>query len=268
MNINRNLFGDVDFSFLSRVNHAREPEKNPKQEFVDKINRIISTNLITLAEGREWRVTPIYGAKGQHSQVYTIDADQAEIYRGVENVDLLFKTFHLEPIEMGDKPEKQVYSYVKTSLMQYSDLVKEGFPTAKIYNSETVFADGGYLVERVTPLTQVGNERKTSLEVREEILRLFLKSGTRPDTVAVDLSPQNVGFNQEGKLVLFDYMEHDDEIDDAFLLCVRKFLEQFKNECGNEFYEFLLEGIRTADDQRIQDRLDLCEGRSKKAKIA
>ena len=259
MALKRSLF-DLEFDQLMNNRQGRV-EIDPNQQFIDKIKGVASDNLITpTGLGREinaWHVTPIEGAKGQHSQIFAIDEGQIPLYDGVENAQLVFKTFHLERAKVSDRPEREVFDFIKNSLTQYRALRNEQFPTAEIYNSETVLQDGGYIVQKVTPL--LNSERVNDPEVHQAVLELFLRAGNRPDSIAVDLSPGNVGFNEDGKLILFDYMEYDEGWSNAFLPRLRMHLDQFHQQCGGEFYNFLLEGIRNASDQRLQNHLDLCK---------
>lgn len=180
--------------------------------------KIMEEGFITKKDGSQVRISPIKGACGQHSQIYSL-SQEIQLLETIANHNLIVKIFQ-EPVIMS-KGDSVINSFLTTSLKQYQELRKAELPIVEIYNCETAKQDGYLLVEKVIPFSMPWNE-KTSKEVllrdHKSILdqiKVFIDYASKSlSSIPLDLNADNFGINREGRLVLLDFMEHEEDLDD------------------------------------------------------
>ncbi len=252
----RALLDSPETSFSRRSSAAKAPPEAPKKAiprerlsaFLLKILNIHETLTLTY-KGTVYRLRPL-GKEGNFKTGFTIEGE-LPLIPGIPNPSLIITTYRTDRI----RSESTIKDYIQTAATHYHELEKQGFPTAKIFNIDTVETDGFFIVEKVTVFAPEEHWGKTSklkeLPSREqryllEIYDLFKQSLARKSSIPNDLQG-NLGFNCEGRLVLFDFWE-DKKYDEehAFAIILRSQIEPFT--CENpEIYQYLLSTILHSD---------------------
>lgn len=182
--------------------------------------------------------------KGCYSEVYVIASSTGELVPKVANDRILFKRYHKDIIE---RRREVVEKFVDGTLEQYNFLSEEyldgkPFPMAKIFNAQTAKRDGYFLVEKVpfefNDDKDIDMKNKTTLDRLSQVKKMFQYAFDKglKGVRSLDLTRQNVRINEEGKVVLIDYME---ENQGKFVNLIEKHIETFAQ--GNEkIREYLL----------------------------
>jgi hypothetical protein len=188
--------------------------KNLTGAFVQSALKIHSDGFI-LKGSESFKISSIAGAKGQHSQVYTISGP-SEYISGTNNKDLVVKMFQEDVILKKGKPG--IEPLIVTLLKQYKELQSTDLPIIQIYNSETAIHQGFVIAERVTPVILPWDASTSAAELKTSHLPLLTSIKSFVDfalaqtsTIPLDLNEGNFGINKDGKLVLLDFMEHEEE---------------------------------------------------------
>lgn len=210
----------------------------------------------------DFTISAIPGAKGQHSQAYTISSAR-NLFSGYQNDQLLFKAYQQEVVLNA---RKNVEMFARNSLKQYGQLLAIQFPIARILNVKTIFRDGYFLVEKIPHPFEISWDENTPIVSLDEEtkLRLFqvkvMFASAFDQKIAVDLSADNVRVDNQGRVVLIDFMEEDETnpfSTNPFGPLVAKCLLTFSR--GNSEIEAFL-------DPRISDRLETDKDTSTESK--
>lgn len=180
---------------------------------IQKIQDIYSKCVLKKAD-EEFRILSIAGAKGEHSQVYTISG-LTQFIPGVENAKIIVKLFQERVIE--NEGSHGIKRFMRTLLTQYQE-IKDHLPVTKIYNSETALTDGFLIAEKVTPF-RVQWDKETSVADLQALHQLRLNefkkfidfASTQVTNIPLDLHRNNFGINSRDELVLLDFMEHEED---------------------------------------------------------
>lgn len=205
-------------SKVAKMPPVFKPVRAITSVFAQKALKIMEEGCIKKADGTEVKIIPIPGASGQHSQVYSL-AGAPNFLDETDNSRLVVKIFKEDMILSSTS--HTIDSYVRTSLRQYEELSDAKLPIVKIYNHKTAKDDGFLLVERVRPLKmpweidttreKLDDEHK---ELLEQIKFFFDFASKSLSTIPLDLNADNFGLNREGRVVLLDFMEHEEDLDD------------------------------------------------------
>lgn len=180
--------------------------------------RLIETSQITNATGQAVRLITMIGATGQHSQVYLIAAGSPALVDGIDNDNLVVKTFQDKVIlKEGDS---NIAEFIKNMMTQYDELLAAGLPIITIHNRATCALDGYLIVDRVRPFHATPWDASTPKDEIEGIHRpvidqlkvFFDHARASTSQVPIDINISN--FGQRGaanEVVLLDFMEHAEE---------------------------------------------------------
>jgi hypothetical protein len=224
-----------------------------KSEFGKKVIAISDTCQI-FHHDRPFRISPIRGLYGDHSQIYCLQENQENLLSDVPNQDILIKVFHKDLIFKEHMSVEN--EFVPNMLRQHDELLRENLGVVRIYNKETVLRDGYFMVEklrpfrlpwdRTTPLSSFSLEQK---KILSEFERFFLYAIQSPSDVALDLAVRNFGLNASGELILLDLMERTESAC-AFRCIAKKVLADLSG--GNIEVSQHLKSLALAIDPSIQ----------------
>ncbi|HEV8051778.1 MAG TPA: hypothetical protein VGP47_04725 [Parachlamydiaceae bacterium] len=179
-----------------------------------------------------FQIKPTVLGKGCYCEVFEIASSDFELVPGFSNEQILFKRYHKEVIE---KRRENVEKFINNSLDQYNLLTKDNFPIAKIFNATTAKVDAFFLVERIPHEFKINWNKDTAIESLDEISLSCLKQVkwmfqySFDNNIKMDLSNDNVRLNDDGKIILIDFME---ENQGKFREVAEKHIETFAR--GNE----------------------------------
>jgi hypothetical protein len=200
-----------------------------------------------LANTFKYKVT--YLAKGNYSNVYTLEGNEAPIIPGVDNSDLVLKAFHGE---QSGFVERKLRNFLRNEIENYRAAKAAQLPVGEIYNADTAEQDG-YIIQRKVS----GKVDALNAEQRSQVSRFFDISVTK--RIIFDLLLQNFAL-EKGQVILIDFIEDpddDDELDaynkkiiENWLTFYRKTgiskeqVEVFLNELtANHYQEFVREHL-------------------------
>ena len=171
--------------------------------------------------------------KGCYCEVFEIVSSDGELVPGYSNEQILFKRYYKGIIE---KRRENVEKFMDRSLEQYNLLSEaylgeDKFPIVKIFNAKPAKEDGYVLVKRVPYEYNDGmiiDMRDQDTLNRLDQVRAMFKYAF-DEGIALDLSRDNVRVNENGKVILIDFME---ESQGKFKYLIEKHIESFAK--GNE----------------------------------
>jgi hypothetical protein len=225
-----------------------------KSEFGKKVIQIYDTNQISYLD-RSFAVLRIRGLHGEHSQIFCLKQNQENLLADVPNQNILIKVFLRDLIfKEHTSVEKE---FVPNMLRQHNELIEAGLGVVRIYNKETVFLDGYFIVERLrpfqlpwdrtTPFSSFTTEQK---KILSEIERFFLYAIQSPSDVPLDLAVRNLGLNASGNLILLDLMERT-ESPYGFRCIAKRILADISG--GNVEVQRHLQSLAIAIDPSLQE---------------
>lgn len=194
------------------VRLSRE-ERMFQDPLISKIKQIYAQNAL-MKDGGRFPILSIHGAKGQHSQVYTISGS-VQYIPDIDNTAIIVKLFQESVIQ--EEGPVRIKGFFSTLLTQYRE-IKDKLPVTTIHNAETALTDGFLIAEKVVPF-MVPWDKDTDLNTlkTEHLLRLreikkFIDFAVKQKTsIPLDLHRDNFGINKKGELVLLDFMEHEED---------------------------------------------------------
>lgn len=251
---------EFSLSGIGREEYVYQPRTSKKKSiedpFKDLVESIIERSQIA-KDGRNFRISPIEGAKGSYSQVYSIQTEDP-LLPGVNNENLVIKLFLKQ--QLKDHGGTLAQSWLKTSLSQYTELSESDLKITKIYNADTAISDGYIIAEKVTPLKEPLWNKDTSIEELKEsenmmfmltsLRKFFEKALNQTGKLALDLQIGNFGWNKDGDLVLCDFKEEEEDCDgstgSAFQVILNQCLKRVSGE-NKAVATFLLKGSFEAE---------------------
>ncbi len=191
--------------------------------FVDAALRIHRTGKI-VKNSTEYLVAPVRGIRGQNSQIFQITS-RSPFLEGLSNNQIYIKVFLEEHLEKSPLWIAGKDGYLASTLEQYEELESSNLPHVPIYNVATAKTDGYLIVKKLNPF-QIPWSADTSLDSLSathrsylDQIKSFVEYGVKSAScIPLDLNKGNFGIDEEGKLLLLDYMEVKEDEPYAFEL--------------------------------------------------
>lgn len=145
----------------------------------------------------------IYYKKSDHEVTFLNKGHYCAVYQFIENPNLLVKAYHggtdykFDPIVLR--------KLLHHSLQSYDTVVSLGLPVAELVNKATAESDGFFVQNKIPHPIDVKNSAHI-----ENVSKFFTASVQQK--VPMDLHPENLRANQDGTVVLIDFIEEPEEL--------------------------------------------------------
>jgi hypothetical protein len=181
----------------------------------------LSSGILRLCDGREFTVNKL--ASGSYHTAFSIDETVNKVIPGRNNSNIIVKALHKKCMGQNyGRTLSNMRSLFKHSLKQYHWLKSLGLPVAEIYNNPE--QDGFVLIERMKrPIHNVQKIIDPKQTYKEQTplaqfvidqVATFIAVEIATNTI-MDCKPDNCALREDGTLVLFDYLEEEQDADDT-----------------------------------------------------
>ena len=184
--------------------------------------------------------------RGLYAFIASIAEVELPLISGISNRQILVKSFRDHNILVSNSPKEYVNgSVIEHVFSQYEALYRIGYPIVEIYNrGEPNFRECGYFLVEHVPYSFEEMWNNANEEVKrnyfEQLCNLFTLAYN--NGIDVDLSPSNIRFREDGRLVLIDIRERaidEEDMEMTFRIMVRSFAMILGEENSQRLYEAL-----------------------------
>ncbi len=189
----------IPFTLAETANEKKCPPLLYKRS---RTNSVFKQQHDALSTGTfKYNVT--YLAKGNYSNVYTLEGNENPIIPGVNNSDIVLKAYHGENTGFI---ETELRNFLHNAIENYRAVKAAGLPVVEIYNANTAEQDGYIIQRKVSGEVDPLNDKQIL-----QVSRFFDISVEQK--LPMDLHLQNFVLENE-QVLLIDFIEDpDDEID-------------------------------------------------------